>query len=87
MLFLAWFISGIVMMYARMPSLSAEERLASPAAARSFGRPLRAGRSRGRRRLHPAIIHLSMFSGRPIYRINGGRAELVYADNGDAFEG
>ena len=27
LLFVAWFVSGIVMMYARMPRLSAEERL------------------------------------------------------------
>jgi hypothetical protein len=27
-LFVAWFVSGVVMMYARMPTLAAEERLA-----------------------------------------------------------
>ena len=27
MLFVSWFVSGIVMMYARMPGLRAEERL------------------------------------------------------------
>jgi hypothetical protein len=87
-LFIAWFISGIVMMYARMPGLAEEERLAraqpldltaatiSPAeAAEMFG-------------LNGDRMHVGMLNGRPVYRFGAGRSlTLVYADNGDFFEG
>src|SRR3954454_7315678 len=69
-LFVVWFASGIVMMYARMPSLSAEERLdrlppldLSAARVEPAGAAAAAG-------FQPATIRLSMFGGRPIYRIN-----------------
>src|SRR3954452_8518044 len=65
-LFLVWFASGVVMMYARMPSLSAEERLArlpplnlsaapvQPAGARAAaGRPPGGLRPSGPRRRAP----------------------------------
>ena len=88
LLFIAWFISGIVMMYARMPGLAEEERLAraqpldlttatiSPAeAAEMFG-------------LNGDRMHVGMLNGRPVYRFGAGRSlTLVYADNGDFFEG
>jgi PepSY-associated transmembrane protein len=88
LLFIAWFVSGIVMMYARMPGLADEERLAraepldlgaikiAPAkAADEFGIP--AGR-----------LQVGMLQGRPVYRFGGGRVQtIVFADTGDFFEG
>jgi hypothetical protein len=87
LLFIAWFASGLVMMYARMPELSASERLerlprldlslarVSPAAA--FARldePVSA-------------IRMGMLAGRPVYRAQAGRKWItIYADNGERFE-
>jgi hypothetical protein len=83
-LFLVWFASGVVMMYARMPSLSAEERLDRlPPLDLSRARvePAAAVAAAG---FPPASIRLSMFDGRPMYRINGGRRwAAVYADSGE----
>ena len=84
LLFVAWFISGIVLMYVRMPSLSAEERLAritpvdlslariDPAAVESH-----VG-------FAPRSLRVTMLGGRPVYRFNdGSRWATVYADTGD----
>jgi uncharacterized iron-regulated membrane protein len=87
-LFIAWFLSGIVMMYARMPGLAEEERLAraqpldlsratiSPAdAAEMFG-------------LSGDRMHVGMLQGRPVYRFGTGRSlTIVYADTGEFFDG
>ncbi len=87
LLFMAWFASGIVMMYARMPALAREERLArlppldlrtaqlSPAAAAN-----RAG-------LRAPRVTVAMHEGRPAYRFGRGRDEtIVFADTGDVAE-
>jgi hypothetical protein len=98
-LFLVWFVSGVVMMYARMPSLSAEERLdrlpaldlstarvepAAAVAAAGFEPPRDGARGGPEHVEGPASIRLSMFGGRPIYRLNKGpRWAAVYADSGE----
>ena len=90
-LFLVWFASGIVMMYARMPRLTAEERLmrlppldasafaASPAeAARRAGYAADAG---------PERLRIGMWQGRPVYRFaRGSEWRVVYADTGAPLE-
>src|SRR6187431_931388 len=78
-LFVAWFASGIVMMYARMPTLANEERVAraddldlSTArvpltdAARTAG-----GRIDG--------VRVTMLDGRPAYRFGGRQPSIVFA--------
>ena len=84
LVFLVWFVSGIVMMYARMPRLTAEERLArlptldlthvavSPAdAARAIG-------------VVPSRVRVGMLADRPVYRFDAaGRWSTVYADSGE----
>jgi hypothetical protein len=93
-----WFVSGVVMMYARMPSLSAEERLdrlppldlstvrVEPAAATAtagFKLSLDGARGGPEHVEGPSSIRLSMFDGRPIYRFNAGpRWAAVFADTG-----
>ena len=75
-----WFLSGIVMMYARMPALDDAERLARLPAIRPASI-----------RVDPPAVdgEVSRFSigsleGRPVYRIvTGGRRQLVFADTGD----
>jgi len=84
LLFVAWFASGIVMMYARMPSLSAEERLA-----RLGGLDLATARVSPaeiieREHLAPTGIRIAMLRGRPVYRIALGQREAtVFGDTGE----
>lgn len=83
-LFIAWFVSGIVMMYARMPSVTQTERLqhAAPLDASSIivspaDAAARAGVSAG------AGMQLTMLDGRPVYRFPGPNTTTVFADRGD----
>jgi hypothetical protein len=86
--FVAWCVSGVVLMYYGVPHLTAGERLMrlppldlssiriTPAeAARQFKDP-------------PRRLRISMHGDRPVYRFNTGRVfgrwTLVYADTGDA---
>ena len=79
-LFIIWFLSGIVMIYARMPALDPIERLARLPAI-----------TPDTIRVDPPAIdgEISRFTigsleGRPIYRItSGGRTRLAFADTGD----
>lgn len=81
-LFVIWFVSGIVMMYARMPELDPGERLTrlpaiNPASIRVM--PAAAGDG--------DITRLTMgtLEGRPVVRLTArGRTQLSFADTGDA---
>lgn len=80
LLFIVWFLSGIVMMYARMPALDPNERLArlvavNPASIR-VAPP--AEMVEGAARL--TIITLE---GRPVYRASRPGGTGVFADTGD----
>jgi hypothetical protein len=79
-LFVVWFTSGIVMIYARMPELSATERLARlPAINPSSIREAPPASD------DVAIARLTIgtLEGRPVYRISaGGRTRIVFADTG-----
>ena len=80
LLFIVWFLSGIVMMYARMPALDPIERLARlPALNPAFVRaspPAADGNASG--------LSLGSLEGRPVYRLSaGGRTRFVFADTGD----
>jgi hypothetical protein len=80
LLFIIWFLSGIVMMYARMPALDPAERLARmaivvPASIRVDPPHLDGEISR---------FTISTLEGRPVYRlVVGGRPRLIFADTGD----
>lgn len=86
-LFATWFASGIVMMYARMPTMAPEEQLTrapdldlnrirvSPAEAAEI-----AGGGGG--------FEVGMLNDRPVYRFAGfGGQTVVFADTGDIFDG
>ncbi|HYE87386.1 MAG TPA: PepSY domain-containing protein [Vicinamibacterales bacterium] len=79
LLFVVWFASGIVMIYARMPELSATERLARlPALHPSTIRA--APPSEG----EIARLVISSLESRPIYRLSvNGRTHTIFADTGD----
>ena len=84
-LFAAWFVSGIVLMYCEYPVVRARDRLAR--AAPLNGSRVRLSPEEAYARLGaiepPSHVHLAMFDGRPAYRfLFGGDSLLVYADNG-----
>ncbi len=79
-LFVVWFVSGIVMIYARMPALESAERLARlPAINASSIREAPSGPAEG----DIARLTIGTLEGRPVYRINArGRTEITFADAG-----
>ena len=81
-LFVIWFVSGIVMMYARMPELSAAERLARlPAIDASFIRVLPPAPADG----ELTRLTIGTLEGRPVFRVTAsGRTRLVFGDTGDS---
>lgn len=81
LLFLVWFISGIAMVYVRMPELSRGERLghAAPLAIERIQvRPAEAAATIER---PPAPVELGMLGDRPVYRFEGRKPRVVYADS------
>lgn len=82
-LFLLWFASGIVMIYARMPELDPAERLARLApitftAIRTAPGAVAADASR---------FTISTLDGRPVYRVTtGGAQQTTFADTGAVLE-
>jgi hypothetical protein len=86
LLFVAWFISGIVFMYRTMPAFSNKERLSRvPRIDFSAARvePMEAARNA---RLKPTRLRIGMYyDGRPVYRFQGN--STVYADTGQPVAG
>ena len=88
-LFAAWFLSGIVLMYCDYPVITDRDRLERAA-------PIDAARIRltpeqAYQRIEPAdvptAVTLAMYDGRPAYRFQfGNDSLLVYADNGQLQE-
>jgi hypothetical protein len=83
-LFIAWFASGIVMMYVRMPELGARERVARlppldlSTARVSLASAFPAGVDR---------VRVNMLEGRPVYRaFRRGAWTTVFADTGERLE-
>ncbi len=77
-----WFVSGVVMMYAKMPELTEAVRLARlPALDMSHASAVPAQLPAS---VHPERITVGMLNGRPAYRIlpSAGRWFSVYADDG-----
>ena len=83
LLFIAWFVSGLVMIYERMPSLSPEERLQRlPALNLSKLKVAPADAARGLR-YRPDRFRVGMLGDRPVYRfVRGSEWTAVFADDG-----
>ena len=85
-LFVVWFASGIVMMYARMPELSRSERRAHQpplALAAVQVSPVRAALG-----LIPESFRIQTLLGRPVFRIvSRGETMTMFADTGERFGG
>ena len=88
LLFVVWFASGIVLMYAGMPALDPGVRLArAPVVDLSTAR-LDVGEAAVRAGFVPARILVGMHGDRPVYRFAGaGGWTTVYADTGETAGG
>src|SRR5262245_3016128 len=86
-LFITWFISGVVLMYAQMPRLSRAERFARLPVLdfhTASVTPLDAAAAVG---YGVRNVRLGMFAGRPVYRIAGAEGfATVFADDGSELE-
>jgi hypothetical protein len=86
LLFISWFLSGIVMMYRELPSFSTTERLthlASIDLSTARVEPLDAARNA---KITPATLRVAMYyDGRPVYRLGGD--STIYAETGEAIGG
>ncbi len=84
--FVLWFVSGVIFAYKAMPTFSVTERLAQvpPLDLRTAQvEPIEAARRLG---IKPTRLRLSMsYDGRPVYRFQG--ASAAYADTGEAVAG
>ena len=82
-IFLVWFVSGVVMMYERMPRLNAEERLARIAPLDLTAirvSPEEASRVAG---IIPERLRIGTLADRPVFRfLSAGRWSTVFADSG-----
>ena len=87
-LFIAWFVSGIVLMYVGMPSLSADERLATAPILNLSTVALTPAEAAARAGAAPDQMRVGMLNGRPVYRLSRrGRLTTVYADSGEVLSG
>src|ERR1051325_849135 len=89
LIFVIWFASGLVMIYARMPEYGAAERLARPAPLDPAAVRLTPAQALEAATLAdpPARIRLSTLRDRPIYRFFvQGDWVTVYADDGSVLE-
>jgi hypothetical protein len=88
LLFILWFVSGIVMMYSDYPGVSPKERLAKaealvPEAIHISPEAAYVAVQKGQAPDQAALV---MLEGRPVYRFLKGRSlALVYADDGEIF--
>ncbi len=89
-LFVVWFISGIVMMYWGYPGVSAAERLARAAPLDASQIQISPEEAYARLELggSPDRVRINMLDGRPVYRFHYGLDQLVaYADTGEPIFG
>jgi len=86
--FLAWFASGIVMMYERIPRLTAEERLARMAPLDLSAVQVAPADAAAAAGLVPERMRVSMLGDRPVYRfLSAGDWSAVFADSGEPVRG
>src|SRR5687767_13053284 len=86
-LFVAWFVSGIVMMYVRMPGLANEERLARAPQLDLSAVALSPAEAATKAGVRADRVQVGMLQGRPVYRFGARAQTIVFADDGTLFEG
>ena len=87
LLFLAWFVSGIVLMYAGMPALSPEERLERMVPIDLSAARITPAQAASRHGVSPDRLRIAMLGGRPVYRfVERGLTTTVFADDAEQLE-
>lgn len=87
LLFLAWFVSGIVLMYAGMPALDPNERLERLPALDLSDLRLTPAEAATRHGVSPDRVWIATLGGRPVYRfVEHGLPVTVFADDGERLE-
>ena len=85
--FVAWCVSGVVLMYFGTPHLTAGERLMRLPVLDLSRIAVTPGEAAGQLEAPPFRLRISMHGDRPVYRFNSGRVfgrwTLVYADTGE----
>ena len=89
LVFVIWFVSGIVFMYVGMPTLPAEERLMRMAPLDLSAATITPAAAAARLGMEtPSRVRVAMHEGRPVYRLqDGSEWRLVYADTGEPLAG
>ena len=78
-----WFLSGVVMMYARMPALDPEERLLRLPALDLEAARIEPAQAAATAPFHPQRLRIGMLDRRPVYRLASGSSwHTVFADSG-----
>ena len=87
LLFVVWFVSGIVMMYARMPHLEPAKRLARAPALDFTTAEIAPARAVRKVDVWPQRLRLGMIGDRPVYRFATGPLwTTIFADNGQLLD-
>lgn len=88
LLFISWFVSGMVLMYAGMPELSPEARLQGAPPLDLSRATLGASEAAVQAGFTPSRMLVGMHGDRPVYRfLGGGGWRMVYADTGQLASG
>lgn len=83
LVFFVWFVSGVVMMYARMPRLTPEERLARLVPLEPSRMSVGLADAAHAAGVSPSRVRVGMIGDRPVYRLEaGGNWSTVFADTG-----
>jgi len=84
LLFAAWFASGIVMIYVRMPEVGVDERRAARAPLDFSAARIAPADAVTDLPGEPAALRLAMLDRRPVYRaVTRGRVTTIFADTGE----
>jgi hypothetical protein len=83
LIFFVWFVSGVVMMYARMPRLTPDERLARLPSLDLAAVRVPIAQAADEVGVAPDRVRVGMLKGRPVYRLSADdRWTTVFADTG-----
>ena len=81
LLFIAWFASGIVMIYVRMPDVDANDKRAARARLDYSSARVAPVDAIGQLPDRPTDVRLAMLDSRPVYRVaSRGRITTIFAD-------
>jgi len=85
LLFIAWFASGIVMIYVRLPDVDANDRRAVRGRLDFSSARVAPGDAIRQLSDRPTDVRLAMLDSRPVYRVSSrGRITTIFVDTGEA---